>query len=130
MPAGLKNVCGVLKALGDGPRLRMVYVLMDGAELCVCQLTAMLGLSMATVSKHLSILQTAGLVASRKEERWVYYRLGAEFPAYLRKWIAAECEGLAELAADQKNLKAFSDSPEQAIAVCRRQKSGRPARKT
>jgi DNA-binding transcriptional ArsR family regulator len=44
-------------------------------ELCVCQITELLKLAPSTVSKHMAILKQAGLIKSRKDERWVYYRL-------------------------------------------------------
>jgi ArsR family transcriptional regulator len=44
-------------------------------ELCACQIIALLGLAPSTVSKHMSVLKQAGLVQSRKEERWMHYRL-------------------------------------------------------
>jgi ArsR family transcriptional regulator len=54
--------------------VRILLALRRG-ELCVCQITELFGLATSTVSKHLSILNQAGLVLSRKSERWVYYRL-------------------------------------------------------
>jgi len=69
----------VAKALADTSRIRIVKLLESG-EACVCQVTAVLDLAMATVSRHLSVLKAAGLVTSRKDGRWVYYRL-AERPA-------------------------------------------------
>ena len=62
-----------LKALADETRLRALCAL-RGQELCVCQLIEMLQLAPSTVSKHLTILKDAGLVDSRKNGRWVYYR--------------------------------------------------------
>ncbi|MDX9860157.1 MAG: metalloregulator ArsR/SmtB family transcription factor [Rhodospirillales bacterium] len=64
----------VAKAIADGSRARILKML-EGGELCVCQITAVLDLAPATVSKHLSILRLAGLVLSRKQGRWAYYRL-------------------------------------------------------
>ena len=64
----------VAKAVGDGSRVRILKML-EGGELCVCQVTTVLDLAPATVSKHLSVLKLAGLVMQRKEGRWVYYRL-------------------------------------------------------
>jgi DNA-binding transcriptional ArsR family regulator len=64
----------VARALGDEHRLRALLALRRG-ELCVCQLIALLGLAPSTVSKHLSVLRQAGLVAARKEGRWMHYRL-------------------------------------------------------
>lgn len=62
------------RAVADPNRLRILAMLRRG-ELCVCQITAVLDLAPATVSKHLSSLRTAGLVRQRKEGRWVHYRL-------------------------------------------------------
>ena len=62
------------RAIADPSRLRILKML-EAEELCVCQITAVLGLAPATVSKHLSLLRAAGLVAQRKAGRWIYYRL-------------------------------------------------------
>ncbi len=64
----------VTKAAADPNRVRILRLLETG-ELCVCQITAVMDLAPATVSKHLSLLKAAGLVLQRKEGRWVYYRL-------------------------------------------------------
>jgi ArsR family transcriptional regulator len=65
----------ILKALSDMNRLRIVSALSRYDELCACQITEVLQVTGATASRHLSILQNAGLLDSRKEGRWVYYRL-------------------------------------------------------
>jgi ArsR family transcriptional regulator len=67
----------ITKALADPQRVRALMALCKG-ELCVCQIIELLGLAPSTVSKHMSILRLAGLVRSRKEERWMYYRLPGE----------------------------------------------------
>lgn len=64
----------IFKALGDDTRLR-AYLALTNSELCVCQLVEFLQLAPSTVSKHLSILKSAGLIDSRKNGRWVFYRL-------------------------------------------------------
>ncbi len=64
----------IAKALSDSNRVRALAALQHG-ELCVCQLIELLKLAPSTVSKHMSILKQAGLVESRKDSRWVYYRL-------------------------------------------------------
>jgi len=64
----------VLKAAADPSRARILKMLETG-EMCVCQIVAALDLSGSTVSRHLSLLHTAGLVEERKEGRWVHYRL-------------------------------------------------------
>ncbi len=68
------------KALGHPTRLRILAMLRSGG-LCVCQLTAVLGLAASTVSGHLSELRGAGLVRERKQGKWVTYRLAEDTPA-------------------------------------------------
>lgn len=68
---------GVFKAMGHPARLTMLAALMDG-EQCVCELQQLVGLDMSTVSKHLSVLKRAGVVSSRKQGNWAYYRLELE----------------------------------------------------
>ena len=72
----LASIVRIGLALSDSTRVRLLHAL-RGGELCVCQLIELVGLSPSTVSKHLSILRDAGLVDSRKDGRWVHYRLAA-----------------------------------------------------
>jgi DNA-binding transcriptional ArsR family regulator len=76
----MREACRVFGALADETRLRLVFALRQG-ELCVCQLIELTGLSPSTVSKHLSLLRDAGWLDSRKQGRWVHYRL-ADRPAF------------------------------------------------
>ncbi len=62
------------KALADQTRLRIAVLLTEG-ELCVCDILAVLHLPQSTVSRQLAIMKSAGLVADRRNSRWVYYRL-------------------------------------------------------
>jgi DNA-binding transcriptional ArsR family regulator len=64
----------VAKAVADPSRVRILKLLESG-ELCVCQITTVLDLAPATVSKHLAGLKTAGLLQQRRDGKWVYYRL-------------------------------------------------------
>jgi ArsR family transcriptional regulator, arsenate/arsenite/antimonite-responsive transcriptional repressor len=73
----MREFLAITKALGDTSRVRILMALREG-ELCVCQITELLNLSPSTVSKHMSILDHARLVESRKDGRWVYYRLASE----------------------------------------------------
>ncbi|MBN1151819.1 MAG: helix-turn-helix transcriptional regulator, partial [Dehalococcoidia bacterium] len=82
-------------------RMRVLAVLMAHEELCVCQITALLELATATVSRHMSILYGARLVQSRKIGRWVYYRLSDTFPALLREWLEDSLRGSAQMQSDR-----------------------------
>jgi arsenate reductase/ArsR family transcriptional regulator len=77
MAKSVSSTVETLKALGHPVRLRLV-AMMRGGELCVCQMTAVLGLAASTVSAHLSDLKRAGLVEDRKDGRWVLHRLSQD----------------------------------------------------
>jgi ArsR family transcriptional regulator, arsenate/arsenite/antimonite-responsive transcriptional repressor len=64
----------IAKALGHPSRLLMLDALADG-ELCVCDLTELVGADQSTVSKHLSVLKQAGIVVDRKEGTMTFYRV-------------------------------------------------------
>jgi ArsR family transcriptional regulator len=73
-PSLIEAQSAVFKALGHPARLRMVRALGQG-EKCVCELRDLVDLDMSTVSKHLSVLRNAGVVASEKRGNWMHYRL-------------------------------------------------------
>lgn len=74
MTTPLARLVQVHKAIGHPIRLRLLAML-RGGPLCVCQMTVVVKLAASTVSEHLSELRKAGLVAERKQGRWVEYRL-------------------------------------------------------
>jgi ArsR family transcriptional regulator len=93
----MKDFIRVMKALSDPGRVKIVKMLQT-KELCVCELTAVLKLAQPTVSKHLKILEDAGLVEQRKEGPWVNYKIiqgdTSEYAAamlkYLGGWLAED----------------------------------------
>ena len=90
----------VLKALAHPSRLFMVDVLSHG-ERCVCELTEMVGSDMSTVSRHLSVLKSAGIVADEKRGMQVFYNL--KMPCVLRFFECAS-EVMAHSAREQTKL--------------------------
>lgn len=70
----ISELSTIYKALSDETRLRLLHLLSYG-ELCVCDLTAVLGMPQSTVSRHLAYLKNAGLVRDRRETVWMYYSL-------------------------------------------------------
>ncbi len=73
----MKEFLAITKALSDESRMRALMALANG-EMCVCQIIELLGLAPSTVSKHMAVLHQAGLVETRKEGRWIYYRMAKE----------------------------------------------------
>jgi len=70
----LRRLEAVFFGLADTTRLKILKLL-GNEELCACEVMAALDLTQPTTSHHLGILERSGLVASRKEGKWVFYRL-------------------------------------------------------
>ncbi|MEJ2228955.1 MAG: metalloregulator ArsR/SmtB family transcription factor [Alphaproteobacteria bacterium] len=108
----------VAKAIADPSRVRILKLL-EGGQLCVCQITAVLELAPATVSKHLTALKTAGLVQQRRKGKWVYYRLAErQFNAYAASFLALLHASLADdptVTEDQRVLAAVNATPLQIL---------------
>jgi DNA-binding transcriptional ArsR family regulator len=89
----LDSVLAATRALAHPARLRIVAMLRSG-ELCVCQITAALGLATSTVSAHLRELKLGGLITERKQGRWVHLALSSEEDA--APWIRCALDRLAD----------------------------------
>lgn len=75
--AAAEQLAGVLKAIADPARLRLISLVSghsDG-EACVCDLIEPVGLSQPTVSHHLRVLVDAGVLTREQRGRWAYFRL-------------------------------------------------------
>ena len=95
----MKSFIKVMKALSDPNRVKIVKMLQHKI-MCVCELRAVLGISQPNVSKHLKVLEEAGLVDYRKDGLWVNYYLadGANSPyvasilGNLKHWLEDDPE--------------------------------------
>ena len=71
-------------SLGDVTRLKMLKLIGD-EELCSCEVMAALDLTQPTTSHHLGILERAGVLSSRRDGKWVFYRISTP---KIRMWLA------------------------------------------
>jgi ArsR family transcriptional regulator, arsenate/arsenite/antimonite-responsive transcriptional repressor len=71
----MENIALMFQSLDDPTRLRIVALLLEEDELCVCDLVAVLQLPQSTVSRQLSLLKTAGWLKDRREGVWIYYSI-------------------------------------------------------
>ncbi|MHB8863122.1 MAG: ArsR/SmtB family transcription factor [Pirellulaceae bacterium] len=126
--ANLRDFMAITKALADEQRVRVLMALQRG-ELCVCQIVELLGLATSTVSKHMSILKQARLVESRKDGRWMYYRLaGDDAPEAVRQataWAAGLLAGDPQVLRDRQRLAVICTSDPHELCVA--QGSGKRA---
>jgi len=117
----MRDCISIAKALGDPQRVRALMALNDG-ELCLCQLIELLKLSPSTVSKHMAVLNQAGLVESRKEGRWVYYRLpgrGAHScVSGAVRWLKGCTLGDPQIRADARHLKEICRMSRDKMSAC------------
>lgn len=68
-----ERIAGLMKALSDPIRLRLMSMIAAADELCVCDLLTPFEVSQPTISHHLKVLRSAGLVDSERRGTWVYY---------------------------------------------------------
>lgn len=117
----MRDFLAITKALSDPNRLR-ILVALRGRELCVCQVTELLALAPSTISKHLAVLQQAGLIQSRKDERWVFYRLPDACPVVVSEaldWVHKALRQSEPIRVDAERLKqVLRENPSD---LCRRQ---------
>lgn len=119
----MRDFLTIAKALGDESRVRALLAVKDG-ELCLCQLIDVLGLSPATVSKHMSLLYQAGLVDRRKEGKWHFYRLaGADASPAVRRaldWVVGELEREPSLRDDVRRIREVRRKDLEELSACYR----------
>jgi len=91
----MRDAAQFFKVLADEARLKMLWLLYNHEELCVCDLMAALEITQSKASRHLSTLRHADLVSDRKEGPWSYYalreaddELTREHMALLKKTLA------------------------------------------
>ena len=88
----MARAAGLFKAMGDGTRLRIVWALTQ-AELCVCDLSALLGMSVSAVSHQLAFLRNVGLVTGQRRGKEVFYTLA---DGHVRALLIAGMDHAAE----------------------------------
>ena len=104
------NAPGLFGAFANPVRLRILNLLQEQKEICVCDLCEVLGLLQPKVSRHLAILRDAGLVEVHTEGKWKFYSL-AQPPTALHRTLlrcVGSCLGeFDDLAADRERLAAL-----------------------
>jgi len=81
----LKKITKIIKALADENRIRIVTLLKAKKNLCVCEITEIIGLSQPTISSHLKKLQDAEIITFSKDGSWVNYSLDENMEESVQK---------------------------------------------
>ena len=85
----------LFKALADRTRLRLLNLMGEG-EVCVCFFVEVLGTNQPKISRHLAYLRRAGVVAARREGKWMHYRIAAPEDEHAARVFAEVVEWLGE----------------------------------
>ena len=88
----LEEMRVLFAALADRARLKIIYALRDGEELCVCDVAHVLGMSISTASHHLRKLRDLKLLRYRNDGKMAYYALREEFAGKLVLQVLEEVE--------------------------------------
>lgn len=112
----MKTHLRAFKALGDKNRLAIVKML-EVKPMCVCEITAALELAPSTVSKHLSLLNDAGLIQDLKEGKWVNYSLMSDPTPFVKDMLRLLRSSLR----DDPELLAYMEKARKAdrVDICR-----------
>lgn len=76
----MENIACIFQSLDDETRLRILALLLEEDELCVCDLVSVLQLPQSTVSRQLSLLKGAGWLKDRREGVWIHYSINRSLP--------------------------------------------------
>ncbi len=86
------------RALADLTRLRILMLLLQEEELCVCELTHALDMVQPKISRHLAVLREKGILQDRRNGLWIFYRLHPDLPDWAVKTLQALAEGCVDKA--------------------------------
>jgi ArsR family transcriptional regulator len=104
------NAPDLFGAFANPTRLRILNLLQDRKEICVCDLCEVLGEAQPKVSRHLAVLREAGLVEVRRDRKWKFYSV-SQAPTRLHRTLlrcVRTClPELDELASDRERLAAI-----------------------
>jgi ArsR family transcriptional regulator len=103
----MNDTISLFKALADRNRLRIVCALLRHEELCACQIIELMEVTGATVSRHMGILLGSGLIGSRKDGRWVHYRIRRELDEFLPlvQWLENRLPSDTQVKQDAEKLE-------------------------
>jgi ArsR family transcriptional regulator, arsenate/arsenite/antimonite-responsive transcriptional repressor len=119
----MKKEAQLFKSLADETRLRIIWLLMEKGELCVCDIMGVLGITQSKASRHLRYLYHLGWVTDRREGVWMNYRLSVP-PGSAED---QQLKLLAEILGSRPEAQALKDRLEQWLAAKGQGKEGAAA---
>ena len=127
----MQDAARFFKVLADEARLKMLWLLFNHEELCVCDVVAALGITQSKASRHLIALRHAGLASDRKDGLWSHYRLRPPVDEFVRQHLGMLKATLArreDAEALLGKLHAWLEAKQRSV-VCAKDGQCAPARK-
>ena len=91
--------------LSDETRLRCLVLLQKEGELCVCEISQIIGSIQPKISRHLALMRKSGLVSDERRGQWVYYSLNRSLPDWAKKIIQSTLENLMSVKPYHTDIK-------------------------
>jgi len=110
----------LFRMCADATRLRVLMLLQQEGELCVCELTHALDLSQPKISRHLAHLRESELLLAERHGHWMYYRINPAIPEWAHTILDNARTGTAHtepFCSDHRVLKAMPNRPEAACCA-------------
>jgi len=105
----LKEISDVFKALSETFRLRVLGMLIDGREVCVCKLSEVLKSTNSMASRHLAYLKRVRIVESQRKGQWMYYKLNPKMSPGCRGLIDSVADFITGTSQAKKDLKKLEE---------------------
>lgn len=116
----MRYLVKTFKALSDETKIRILKILEERDELCVCEIMQALDISQSRASRNLGILKDAGLVKDRREGTWIFYSLnpekGAQYSQPVLHLLSGWLRDEAVVQTDRERLKKAVK-----LSLCQRQ---------
>jgi ArsR family transcriptional regulator len=113
------DLAGLFAALADTTRLRLLN-LMQGHEVCVCYFVEILRQGQPKISRHLAYLRKAGLVAARREGKWMHYRMAPQSDDAIAQVLDAVFDAFdkdKQMQADRAKLERVCCAPQRLVTL-------------
>lgn len=101
----------VFKVLNDVTRLRIIHLIKQHNELCVCELTEALDIIQPKISRHLAILRKSGMLKDRREGQWIFYSIPKDLDSWINHLLDAAylgCHNQAPFKGDSEKLSSLT----------------------
>jgi len=107
----MHQVARFFKVLAEEIRLKMLFLLFQRDEICVCDFMRILGISQSAASRHLRVLYNAGLIKARRTAQWMYYSLKSPVDEVQARYLTSlketlqNCEESSSLLQELQKVK-------------------------